>query len=175
MRRRILLIVFSCILLILSLVIFNRINARNAAPMPVPSVSGGYYESGFTLRLTAPSNGSIYYTTDGSTPTADSTLYQDGIPLKNRSSEQNLYNSVQNVVTDWKNYTPDPQPVEKGTVIRAVFVNERDIASEILTQTYFIGSSLRNGATRCRLFSSTMICSVRTEFMSPERNMTSGI
>ena len=48
-------------------------------------------------------------------------------------------NSVQNVVTDWKNYTPDPQPVEKGTVIRAVFVNERDIASEILTQTYFIG------------------------------------
>lgn len=56
-----------------------------------------------------------------------------------RSSEQNLYNSVQNVVTDWKNYTPDPQPVEKGTVIRAVFVNERDIASEILTQTYFIG------------------------------------
>lgn len=102
MRRRILLIVFSCILLILSLVIFNRINARNAAPMPVPSVSGGYYENGFTLRLTAPSNGSIYYTTDGSTPTADSTLYQDGIPLKNRSSEQNLYNSVQNVVTDWK-------------------------------------------------------------------------
>ena len=139
MRRRILLIVFSCILLILSLVIFDRINARNAAPMPVPSVSGGYYENGFTLRLTAPSNGSIYYTTDGSTPTADSTLYQDGIPLKNRSSEQNLYNSVQNVVTDWKNYTPDPQPVEKGTVIRAVFVNERDIASEILTQTYFIG------------------------------------
>ncbi len=139
MRRRILLIVFSCILLILSLVIFDRINARNAAPMPVPSVSGGYYENGFTLRLTAPSNGSIYYTTDGSTPTADSTLYQDGIPLKNRSSEQNLYNSVQNVVTDWKNYTPDPRPVEKGTVIRAVFVNERDIASEILTQTYFIG------------------------------------
>lgn len=139
MRRRILLIVFSCILLILSLVIFDRINARNAAPMPVPSVSGGYYENGFTLRLTAPSNGSIYYTTDGSTPTADSTLYQDGIPLENRSSEQNLYNSVQNVVTDWKNYTPDPQPVEKGTVIRAVFVNERDIASEILTQTYFIG------------------------------------
>lgn len=175
MRRRILLIVFSCILLILSLVIFDRINARNAAPMPVPSVSGGYYENGFTLRLTAPSNGSIYYTTDGSTPTADSTLYQDGIPLKNRSSEQNLYNSVQNVVTDWKNYTPDPQPVEKGTVIRAVFVNERDIASEILTQTYFIGPSLRNGATRCRLFLTTMICSARTEFMSPERNMTSGI
>lgn len=55
MRRRILLIVFSCILLILSLVIFDRINARNAAPMPVPSVSGGYYENGFTLRLTAPS------------------------------------------------------------------------------------------------------------------------
>ena len=42
-------------------------------------------------------------------------------------------------MTDCKNYTPDPRPVEKGTVIRAVFVNERDIASEILTQTYFIG------------------------------------
>ena len=71
MRRRILLIGLSCILLIVSLVVFDRMNARNTAPMPVPSVSGGYYENGFTLRLTAPSNGNIYYTTDGSTPTTD--------------------------------------------------------------------------------------------------------
>lgn len=139
MRRRIFLIVFSCVLLIVSLAIFDRMNARNTAPMPVPSVSGGYYENDFTLCLTAPSNGNIYYTTDGSTPTTDSTLYQDGIPLKNRSSGQNLYNSVQNVVTDWKDYTPNPQPVEKGTVIRAVFVNKWGVASEVLTQTYFIG------------------------------------
>ena len=139
MRRRILLIGLSCILLIVSLVVFDRMNTRNAAPMPVPSVSGCYYENDFTLHLTAPSNGNIYYTTDGSTPTTDSTLYQDGIPLKNRSSEQNLYNSVQNVVTDWKDYTPNPQPVEKGAVIRAIFVNKWGVASEVLTQTYFIG------------------------------------
>lgn len=146
MRRRILLIVFSCILLILSLVIFDRINARNAAPMPVPSVSGGYYENGFTLRLTAPSNGSIYYTTDGSTPTADSTLYQDGIPLKNRSSEQNLYNSVQNVVTDWKITRPIPSRWKRnghsGSLRKRTGHCQRNPNADLLHRTPASGTGL---------------------------------
>ena len=139
MRRRIFLVGFSCILLVISLIGFDLVRYERSAPAPVPSVPGGYYEDAFTLYLTAPSSGSIYYTTDGSAPTTASALYHDGIPLENRTYQQNLYNSIQNIVFDWKAYTPDPQPVEKGTVIRAIYVNQWGVESEILTQTYFVG------------------------------------
>ena len=43
------------------------------------------------------------------------------------------------MVTDWKNRTLDSAPVPKGTVVRAIFVNDLGMKSEILTQTYFIG------------------------------------
>lgn len=139
MRNRILWLLSSCVLLMLAAAAFNRSEELSTAPMPEPSVLGGYYEDSFTLKLTAPQSGTIYYTTDGSTPTADSALYVDGIEIKDRSGEPNVYNAVQNVVPDWKTYTPKTAPVEKGTVIRAVYINESGIESEILTQTYFIG------------------------------------
>lgn len=110
-----------------------------AAPVPEPSAPSGYYEDAFVLKLNAPANGKIYYTTDGSKPTTDATLYTDGIRIQNRSQEPNVYTSIQNVVTDWKAFTPDPTPVDKGTVIRAVYVNSWGIHSEPLTQTYFVG------------------------------------
>lgn len=129
----------SCLLLAVVCCFFGWLNERKAAPMPEPSHWGGYYDEDFVLRLSAPKAGTIYYTTDGSLPTADSQRYQDGIPISNRSGEPNRYASMQNVVEDWKNYTPDLTPVEKGTVIRAVFVNNVGIASDVLTQTYFVG------------------------------------
>lgn len=107
--------------------------------MPEPSVLAGYYEDAFVLKLTAPANGQIYYTTDGSTPTTSSHLYRDGIEIVNRSQEKNVYRSIQNVVRFWKYYTPSSETVEKGTVIRAICVNENGVCSEVLTQTYFVG------------------------------------
>ena len=139
MRQRIALLVCSCALLAASLLALGWTQRQNAAPAPVPSVPGGYYGEAFTLHLEAPANGRIYYTTDGSVPTADSLVYQDGIRLTDRSAEPNVYNAVENVVKDWQNYTPDPEPVDKGTVIRAVFINNWGRESEILTQTYFVG------------------------------------
>lgn len=118
---------------------WNWASQRSAAPIPEPSAPGGYYDQAFTLRLNAPANGKIYYTTDGSAPTEDSTVYDGGILLENRSGQPNLYSSIPNVVRDWKNVEADENPVPKGTVIRAVFINDWGIASDILTQTYFIG------------------------------------
>lgn len=129
----------SCLLLIGALCCFCWINQENAAPMPEPSLRGGYYDEAFVLRLSAPANGTIYYTTDGSLPTAASEKYLDGIRITDRTGEPNRYASVQNVVEDWKSYTPDPTPVKKGTVVRAVYINNKGTASEVLTQTYFIG------------------------------------
>ena len=138
MKRRFFL-VFSCVILVLACVLFLWIEGQAAAPTPVPSVQAGYYDEPFLLELTAPARGTIYYTTDGSTPTTDSQLYQGGIEIQDRSSEPNLYQSQQRVVADWKNYTPNTTPVPKGTVIRAIFVNALGISSDVLTQTYFVG------------------------------------
>ena len=139
MNKRKGILLASCLALIATCCLFPLVNRSEAAPMPEPSHRGGYYDDTFVLQLSAPKNGTIYYTTDGSLPTTDSPIYQNGIQISNRTREPNRYASVQNVVEDWKNYTPAPTPVEKGTVIRAVFVNNNGITSDVLTQTYFVG------------------------------------
>lgn len=138
MKYRTQLLTLSALLLVLVCGGFQWLKEICAAPVPVPSHPGGYYAEPFRLELTVPARGSIYYTTDGSTPTRESQLYRDGIWLEDRSSQPNVYSEIRNVV-DWKNYTPDPTPVPKGTVIRALFVNELGLESDIATQTYFVG------------------------------------
>lgn len=139
MKYRIRILVLSSVLLLFVFGIFSWMNDRYAAPVPVPSSEGGYYEDSFLLELEAPAHGTIYYTTDGSMPTTDSLVYEGGILIENRTDQPNRINAVQNIVPDWKNYTPDPKPVKKGTVIRAVYVNHMGLTSDVLTQTYFVG------------------------------------
>lgn len=141
MKQRLLLIVSSCVALVLLCAFWSGAKEQGSAPMPTPSVVGGYYEDPFVLKLNAPANGKIYYTTDGSTPTTNAALYTDGIPIRDRSQEPNLYSSIQNIVTDWNTFAPDPTPVKKGTVVRAIYVSDWGMQSEILTQTYFVGIS----------------------------------
>ena len=69
-RKRI--IIVSCVALALCYPVFEWLKTRATAPVPKASVPGGYYEADFTLELTAPPYGQIYYTTDGSTPTENS-------------------------------------------------------------------------------------------------------
>lgn len=139
MKKRLSLIVCSCLALIFLMFFWNWGKQIPEAPPIRASAMGGYYEDAFVLELSASEDGEIFYTTDGSRPTVESHRYIDGIPIYDRSAEPNVYHSVQNVVADWKNYTPDPAPVSKGTVIRAVFVNQWGKESDIFTQTYFIG------------------------------------
>ena len=139
MKQRLTALIVSALALVVLTVGFWFLEQHCEAPVPVPSVSSGYYDEEFILHLTAPKNGTIYYTTDGSTPTTQSAVYTDGIPIVNRSSEPNIYNAVQNVISDWKTYTPDPTPVDKGTVVRAIYVSDWGLVSDVLTQTYFVG------------------------------------
>ena len=141
MKYRQKLLLFSGILLGIAFAFFTWLGIQLAAPVPVVSHPGGYYGDSILLQLSAPDNGTIYYTTDGSTPTAQSAVYQDGIPLQDRSGEENHYAAYRNVMVNWQDYTPDPTPVPKGTVVRAIYINNWGVSSEILNQTYFIGIS----------------------------------
>lgn len=150
MKHRITALIASVLLL----AAFLLLEQYCRAPMPEPSVPGGYYYEEFVLHFTAPENGTIYYTLDGSVPTDQSAVYTDGIHMANRSSEPNVYNAVQNVVPEWKNYNPDPTPVAKGTVVRAIYISDWGFASDIFTQTYFVGiSPPEQGYTLSLIFS----------------------
>lgn len=139
LHRKEWIIVVSCAALAASYPGFEWLKNRASTPTPEPSLPGGYYEEEFTLELDAPPYGKIYYTTDGSTPSKNSQVYNGGIPITDRSDEPNVYHSIRNVVMDWKNFTPDQEPVNKGTVVRAVYISDWGSKSDILTQTYFVG------------------------------------
>lgn len=108
-------------------------------PDPILSHISGYYADSFVLTIKAPKNSTIYYTTDGSTPTTDSPVYQEGILIQDRSLEENKYNAIANVILDWQNFVAPENSVPKGTVIRAMYVNDWGYSSDVITQTYFVG------------------------------------
>lgn len=105
---------------------------------PVFSHESGFYEEPFTLELTAGENQTIYYTLDGSKPTTESEIYKEGICIKNISDQPNVCGMVQKVVTDWLTYTPNPNPVDKAVVVRAIVMNDENQSSEVVTNTYFV-------------------------------------
>lgn len=77
---------------------------------PVFSIPEGSYDAKQTLRMYTKGGGDIYYTTDGSEPTEESTPYtSEGIELE-----------------------------EGTTTVKAVVINENGIASDVLSYTYTI-------------------------------------
>lgn len=83
--------------------------AQYTAPMPEFSKAGGVYDEATSIVLTGSTQGTIYYTMDGSEPTSDAMIYETPILL------------------------------EAGDyLVRARFVNKYGIESEIASQSYYI-------------------------------------
>lgn len=76
-------------------------------PAPAASVPSGFYTEPFTVTLSG--EGDIYYTTDGTTPTAHSTLYRG-----------------------------EAIPVEETMAIRALAADGKRISSDSVTFNYFL-------------------------------------
>ena len=106
---------------------------------PVFSQVGGFYDEAFTLTIEAKAGERIYYTLDGGTPTEESCLYEDGILIENISAHESMWESIPNPVLNWKDYKPDKTLTDKAMVVRAVAMDGKGNASEIVTHTYFVG------------------------------------
>lgn len=88
----------------------NKTDAyRYISEAPAANREPGIYEAGRTVRVKLAAAGDIYYTTDGSAPTEESTPYTGAIT------------------------------VDKTTVLRAVAVEEGGAPSRALTLSFFIG------------------------------------
>lgn len=105
---------------------------------PVFEVTGGFYEEPFALHLYSPDGEKIYYTLDGSSPSADSLLYKEPLWIADNSQEENRYASRTDLAPT-KDYTPD-FPIDKATVVRAVCYNPvTNQISDVVTETFFTG------------------------------------
>lgn len=118
-------------------------NSASVAIIPNPGFSqpAGFYADEFDLTITAGKGAEIHYTTDGTTPTVDSPVYKKPIRVKDRSDEPNKRRSLQNIVYDWKNYTPVTDPVKKAFVVRAVAIDAGGAKSQEVAASYFVGEA----------------------------------
>ena len=107
--------------------------------LPRLSHPSGFYEEAFDLQIFAEEGVQIYYTLDGSIPTAESERYTKPIRVYNRSEEPNVWRSQQRVTLNWETYTPDTEPVDKAFILRAIAVDENGAVSKPVTATYFVG------------------------------------
>lgn len=121
-----------------------------AVEKPVFSQGSGFYDAGFNLTLTAKSGCTIYYTTDGSDPTTASEKYTSAIPVRDVSSEPNVY-AARTDIGD--SYTPPSEPIDKAIIVRAIAVDANGNVSDIVTNSYFVGYEQGGYARSMRVIS----------------------
>lgn len=110
---------------------------------PAFSTPGGFYGQPFALALSAGQGQCIYYTTDGSEPTAESTLYTEPFVIEDGSGRENYYADIGGISRDG-DYRPKDR-IDKGTVVKAVAVDGAGQVSETASAVYFVGFEEKEG------------------------------
>ncbi|MBR6968869.1 MAG: CotH kinase family protein [Ruminococcus sp.] len=111
----------------------------NAVHQPEFSSDSGFYDNSFSLTLTADEGCRIFYTTDGSDPTAESEEYTGPITIEDMSGTDNRLSARTDIVPG--NASAPRNKVDKAAVIRAVSVDSEGRVSAPVTKTYFIGNT----------------------------------
>ena len=105
------------------------------------SAESGFYQAPFSLTLAAPDKAEIYYTLDGSRPTAESQHYHGGIEIKDVSGTPNTVSNHAGISADeeYSAHAFAENPIDKATVVRAVAVMPDGTESAVISHTYFVG------------------------------------
>lgn len=101
---------------------------------------GGFYKNNFNVKLTSSdSDTKIYYTLDGSEPSLKSAIYTEPIVIKDRTEERNYLSAIP-TSPRWK---PPVDNVFKGTILRAITVDEKNNKSAELIRSFFVNENGR--------------------------------
>lgn len=119
---------------------------------PVFSADSGFYKDAFSLTLSA-EEGQIYYTLDGSVPTAQSARYTAPILIQDGSDRENVYADIGGISQD-EDFSPKER-IDKATVVKAVSVKESGEVSEVATAVYFVGFAEKEGYEGLQVLSLT--------------------
>lgn len=122
----------------------------------------GFYQEPFSLRIKAPTS-EIYYTLDGTDPEKgqEGTYHytEEGIRISDATVNENVYSMRTDVTTGFDldavenlskgrrtmNYKVPDFPVDKCTILRAVYYDLEGRRSEIQTGAWFVGYEGREG------------------------------
>ena len=127
----------------------NATVVKGLASKPTFSVAGGFYTANQTVTLSSSISGAVIrYTTDGSEPTATSTIYTTPINAKSTTKTTQKYGDSRNNYTGIQQYTwptslsyPSNRYTgtrDYGFVIKAKVFHPDYVPSNTATSTYFI-------------------------------------
>ena len=104
---------------------------------PVFSQKAGLYDYPFDLELGADASCRVYYTTDGSVPDENSTLYTVPVLIEDATLKPNTLSMRTDITIDGA--TPPDAALKKATVISAVAIDGNGNRSDVVMNTYFVG------------------------------------
>jgi len=105
------------------------------------SAKSGFYDNDIDLTISAPEGWKVYYTLDGSVPTAESDCLTEPIHITDRSSEPNRLSAYAEISqpAEYSDSWIPADKVDKATVVRAIAVSEDGDQTPVASATYFIG------------------------------------
>lgn len=113
------------------------------------SRESGFYEEPFALELSAPIGTKIYYTLDGSVPDENAFLYTSPIMIDDATAHPNVYSvrtdMAYETTMDGIPYQLPDYPVDKCTVVRAVYQDMDGNLNDLRTESYFVGYNGKQG------------------------------
>lgn len=116
---------------------------------PVLSADSGVYGKAFFLGMRCQPGTKIYYTTDGSMPSAENgSEYTAAVVVANRNGLPNVLSAAANIKKMYisnsgYDYVPQASEVAKCTVIRAAAVSPDGQVSDVVTRSYFVGNDVK--------------------------------
>ena len=118
----------------------------------------GFYEDEFYLRIYAPSD-EIFYTLDGSDPSAGSLKYEEPILIQDASFNENKYSMRTDLsagfVAKEDEYAAPDYLIDKCTVLKVAYYDENGVRSAVEERVYFVDFEEKAGYEDVNIISIT--------------------